>query len=568
VKLWWLTDSRRFAQEKAALEALAAAEPWFELGRWAFVDGNLAAIGIITAPGVPHPVQLIYPDQFPDVPAWVEPQDREAKWSSHQYGAGGTLCLELRPDNWVRMATGADVLRSAYNLLTIENPLGEGGGQVRAPSAHHIGQVQSYDWNAHPVLVSAGCRERLGNGVAVDVKALGWMAMDEIWPILIHDEQDRSSARRPPAADVASWRFEISVYLSGNVAPTDGLSDRAALTGAAGLDADTSAVIIGTSAALVLFTGGQELVAYHLVGTGGPHRRRVFVLPDESGARSGRSDQAMSKRVVVVGAGSVGSKIAESLIRSGVERLTLVDGDVMLPGNLERHALDWRDVGFRKAHGVKRRLLAITPGADIIVVDQNLNWQRSARTHAWQIESIADCAIIVDATGDPATSLFLGSVAASNGRPFVFVEVFEGGIGALVASCLPDRDPTYTAARAAFLAWCDEGGEPPPAPAPRDYEALASDGTPMVADDAAVTITAGHAARVILDILDGQPAGPEAAWLLFGYRKAWRFDGHGHTIRLSVGKPSTPQPDQVDRDAQAFVLALAEEYLDARSDSA
>ncbi len=89
----------------------------------------------------------------------------------------------------------------------------------------------------------------------------------------------------------------------------------------------------------------------------------------------------------------------------------------------------------------------------------------------------------------------------------------------------------------------------------------------MVADDAAVTTTAGHAARVILDILDGQPAGPEAAWLLFGYRKAWRFDGHGHTIRLSVGKPSTPQPDQEDRDAQAFVLALAKEYLDARSDS-
>ena len=348
MKLWWLRDSRRFAEEKAAVEALGAAEPWLELGRWAFVDGNLAAIGMITAHGVSYPVQLIYPDQFPDVPAWVEPQDREAKWSSHQYGAGGTLCLELRPDNWVRTATGADVLRSAYNLLTIENPLGEGGAQVRAPSAHHIGQVQSYDWNAHPVLVSAGCRERLGNGAAVDVKALRWMAMDEIWPIVIYDEQDRSSARRLPAADVASWRFEIPVYLSGNAAPTDALSDRAALTGAAGLDTETNAEITGTSAALVLFTGSQELVAYHLVGTSGPHRRRVFVLPEESSARSGRSDQAMGKRVGVVGAGSVGSKIAESLMRSGVERLTLVDGDVMLPGNLERHVLDWRDVGFAR----------------------------------------------------------------------------------------------------------------------------------------------------------------------------------------------------------------------------
>jgi hypothetical protein len=316
----------------------------------------------------------------------------------------------------------------------------------------------------------------------------------------------------------------------------------------------------------VLFAGGENLVGYHLVGNDGLYRRKIVVLPEESGARSGRSDQAIGKRVAIVGAGSIGSKIAESLARSGIERFTLVDGDVMLPGNLERHALDWRDVGFRKAHGVKRRLLAIAPGADVIVVDQNLNWQRSARTHAWQVESIAGCDLIVDATGDPATALFLGSVAASNGRPFVSVEVFEGGIGALIASCLPDRDPPYTEARAAFLTWCDEGGEPPPAPAPRPYEALAGDGTPMVADDAAVTTSAGHAARVILDILDGRPAGSEAAWLLLGYRKAWRFDGHGHTIRLSVGKPSAAPPD-LDPEAQAFLRGLAKEYLDAPSDS-
>jgi hypothetical protein len=25
----------------------------------------------------------------------------EAKWSSHQYRAGGILCLELQPDDWV-----------------------------------------------------------------------------------------------------------------------------------------------------------------------------------------------------------------------------------------------------------------------------------------------------------------------------------------------------------------------------------------------------------------------------------------------------------------------------------
>src|SRR6185312_10593584 len=113
----------------------------------------------------------------------------------------------------------------------------------------------------------------------------------------------------------------------------------------------------------------------------------------------------------IVGAGSVGSKMSEAILRSGVHRLTLVDGDVLLPGNLERHALDWRDIGFRKVHGLKRRLLGIAPGADVNAIDVNLNWQRSAKTHAWQVEAVAEGDVIVDATGDPATALFLAAIA-------------------------------------------------------------------------------------------------------------------------------------------------------------
>ena len=75
--------------------------------------------------------------------------------------------------------------------------------------------------------------------------------------------------------------------------------------------------------------------------------------------------------VVTGAAGGIGSKIAEMLVRSGVERLLLVDGDVFLPENLERHALDWRDVGARKVDVMKARLLEIAPAASIATVDQN-----------------------------------------------------------------------------------------------------------------------------------------------------------------------------------------------------
>lgn len=142
MKLWWLTGFARLAHEKRAVETIVAGEPWFELDRWCFHEAKLAALGTIIAHGVRYPVRLLYPDQFPEVPAWVEPQE-DVKWSTHQYGSGGTLCLELRPDNWVATATGADVLRSAYNLLLTENAPGEAADRNRVPTAHHIGELQA-----------------------------------------------------------------------------------------------------------------------------------------------------------------------------------------------------------------------------------------------------------------------------------------------------------------------------------------------------------------------------------------------------------------------------------------
>lgn len=557
MRFWWLTDSARLAAERAVVEALARDEDWLEFTRWKFDDARFAAEAIISAHGRRYPVRLIYPDQFPQVPPWVEPQD-DARWSTHQYGKG-VLCLELRPDNWTAEATGADVLRSAHNLLVTEDPLGEGG--ERAPSDHRIGQVQAYDWGLNPVLIGQRCAERIEAGIALDLVGLRWMAADEVWPILVHDAEDRLLLRRPPGADIHNWRFDIPVFVSTRSAPA-GVPDRAALVAAADLQSDMANLALETNAAIILFTGEADIAGFHLMADGATHRRRVLVLPDESGARSARSTAAECKRVAIVGAGSIGSKLAESLVRSGLGLLTLIDGDVLLPDNLERHALEWRDVGFRKVNGLKRRLLAIAPGADIRVVDNNLNWQRSAKSHAWQVEAVADCSVIVDATGDPATALFLGALADANERPFVSVEVFEGGLGALVATALPDRDPPFVDGRATFLAWCDEQGVAPPEPGPRRYEMLAGDGAPIVADDAAVTMTAGHAARVILDIVDGAPAPSDSAWLLLGYSRHWLFDGHGHTIRLSVGE-RCPGTSGEDAEARAFALDLFKEWLDA-----
>ena len=101
---------------------------------------------------------------------------------------------------------------------------------------------------------------------------------------------------------------------------------------------------------------------------------RIFVL--------GCAVDSIAKKVATVGSASAGSKVAEILARADTRHLVLADGDVMLPGNLERHSLDWRDVGTRKVDGVKRRLKQIAPHLTVTTIAANLNWQTSAERHA------------------------------------------------------------------------------------------------------------------------------------------------------------------------------------------
>ncbi len=563
MNFWWLNDYCRVSVEMEAVETLAAEEGWFTLIRWTINRFRFSAEGVISVHGADYPIHLIYPDQFPSVPAWVEPQDGTAQWSKHQYGAGGVLCLELRPDNWTPNATGADVLRSAYGLLYTENPLGE-GAKERVLSGHRVSEVQIYDWGQEPVLIGAGCLDRLKRGVSEGVSALRWQADDKVWPVLVFDAEDRVRPQHPPSFDLGTLRLELPVVTGRSERPGQPPTDRTSLSAMLGVDLDPETHKGGIVA---LAIGATSITPYHSPDAASVFERKWVVLPDEAGLRSGRRASAAEKMVAVVGLGSVGSKVAEILLRSGVLRFVLVDGDVLLPANLERHTLDWRDVGFRKAEAVRRRLRHIVPGVSVDVIPANLNWQRSAKEHAGQIDRIAACDLIIDATGDDATALLLGAIAAENGKPFISTAVFEGGLGCMIARSIPGRDPPYVFSRAAYNAFCDEKDVTPPPIGRRTYESLNEAGDPIIADDAAVTMGASHAARIALDVLDDQVGPAETAWLLIGFKAGWLFTRHGHSIALDVGSPPSATDPEDAPGVRDFVNALAKEALDAATAS-
>lgn len=554
MNFWWLSQSARLAAEKRAVEALAG-DGWFTLTRWGLFNLRVGAEGVITAHGHSYPVRLVYPDLFPLVPAWVEPQDETVRWSQHQYGEGGVLCLELRPDTWHPSATGADVLASAHNLLVQEDPLGGTGSP--APSGHHVGDIQSYTWKAEPVLIGEGCLARIIAGDAQGVSSLRWVADDNIWPMMAFDAVDRARPEHPPSFDLGTFRVEIAARV-GTRLPENTPKTRAELIEAAQVDLTGVAEDAGV---LVIAVEDGKAVPYHSPNAGQVFSRTWVVLPEDGGVRSGRTEGVAGKSVAVIGAGSLGSKLAESLVRSGVRRLVIVDGDVFLPANLERHTLDWRDVGFLKAGALERRLKHIVPGLEVVVLPYNIDWQRSAKTQAAALDVIGSADVIVDATGSVPSSMFLGAVAAQSGKAFVSAAVFEGGLGALVVRSLPGRDPTYTDGRAAFVAYCEGLKVEPPSSGNRSYEAIAEDGMPIVADDAAVTMAAGHSARVVLDILDGRVEAHDNPWMLFGFRKGWLFRFHGDVISLDIA-PLAPVAAERDKEGEELAAQLIKDIVD------
>ena len=67
------------------------------------------------------------------------------------------------------------------------------------------------------------------------------------------------------------------------------------------------------------------------------------------------------KSVAVIGCGSVGSAIAEMLVRAGLGKIELIDPDTLSEENLARHLLTRKDLGHSKVEAMRERLLEINP---------------------------------------------------------------------------------------------------------------------------------------------------------------------------------------------------------------
>ena len=78
------------------------------------------------------------------------------------------------------------------------------------------------------------------------------------------------------------------------------------------------------------------------------------------------TDHLVSKKIMLVGCGAMGSIISESLVRGGVRHIALVDYDKKEPGNISRSNYKFINGVTDKTHELGLQLMTISPFVDVM----------------------------------------------------------------------------------------------------------------------------------------------------------------------------------------------------------
>ncbi|MBR5469742.1 MAG: ThiF family adenylyltransferase [Paludibacteraceae bacterium] len=126
------------------------------------------------------------------------------------------------------------------------------------------------------------------------------------------------------------------------------------------------------------------------------------------------------KHVIVFGVGGVGGWCAESLVRSGIGKITIVDSDCVATSNINRQLVaTTKTIGMPKVEVLKNRLLEINPYVQINAI-QRFYCEESADDFVFDdydyvvdaIDSLKDKALLILRACESKATLFSSMGAA------------------------------------------------------------------------------------------------------------------------------------------------------------
>lgn len=263
--------------------------------------------------------------------------------------------------------------------------------------------------------------------------------------------------------------------------------------------------------------------------------------------RGGASTDLASRKVLLIGCGSVGGHTAMMLASAGIGELTLLDGDVLSQENVFRHILGKKALGQLKVKALVHEIEERIPYIKVRGIDSMLD--TAIRKNQIDLSAYD---LIISATGEPVADLDLNARLAqlrgSDSKPaaiFTWLEplgigghaaLSVGGSGCFECLYTPDEEAPDLHNRAAFYAPLDEQ--------PRDFNLdLVGCGSFYAPySDLDARRTAELAVRLALSTLQGKETesilrswkGDPAAFLAQGFRLARRHEHSSDDLLAGV----------------------------------
>ncbi len=143
----------------------------------------------------------------------------------------------------------------------------------------------------------------------------------------------------------------------------------------------------------------------------------------------------LSSRVLMLGAGGLGSPAALYLAAAGIGTIGIVDMDEVDASNLQRQILHNLDrIGDRKVDSAKKTLTLLNPDVDVVTYDTRLDASNI-------LDIIKDYDVIVDGADNFPSRYLLNDASVKLGIPVVHGSIFR--FEGMVSVFDPKNGPTY-----------------------------------------------------------------------------------------------------------------------------
>ncbi|WP_199441436.1 adenylyltransferase/sulfurtransferase MoeZ [Umezawaea beigongshangensis] len=143
---------------------------------------------------------------------------------------------------------------------------------------------------------------------------------------------------------------------------------------------------------------------------------RHLIIPDVGVDGQKRLKNA---KVLVVGAGGLGSPALLYLAAAGVGTLGIVDFDVVDESNLQRQVIHGQsDIGKPKAESARDSVAEINPFVKVVLHQTHLNSENA-------LDVFRDYDLILDGTDNFATRYLVNDAAVLLGKPYVWGSIFR-----------------------------------------------------------------------------------------------------------------------------------------------